>query len=310
MSFVRHRLRSLALVGPICLGIALLISACGASTKSSPSTGTHRAASHAASGGNVNVLYAASLEVLMNSKVGSAFHASTGYSFEGFPAGSSDLASEIKGKVQPGDVFLSAAPAVNQTLEGSKNGNWVSWYAPIAQTRLVIGYNPHSRFAHALRTEPWYKVITQSGFRLGFTDPKLDPKGVLAVAALRAAAKRYHMPALQQIASDQSDLYPEQDLVGRLQSGQLDAGFFYTVEASAAHFPTVSLGSIRETATYTITVLQRADNQAGADAFVRFLLGATGRKAMKSAGLSVIATPKAVGQGVPTSLRRLIRTHT
>ena len=288
----------LLLAGPI--AVMLLASCSGASA--------NREVGQAASGGKVNVLYAASLEDLMNTKVGSAFDRATGDSFQGFPAGSSDLASEIKGKVQPGDVFLSASPSVNRTLEGSKNGNWVSWYAPFARTKLVVGYNPHSRFAKALRTEPWYKVITQSGFRFGFTDPKLDPKGVLAVAALQSAAKRSHLSALGQIASDQSDLYPEQDLVGRLQSGQLDAGFFYTVEASAAHFPTVSLGPIKETATYTITVLNRADNAAGGSAFVRFLLGSQGRKAMKSVGLSVIGKPKAIGHGVPTSLRQTIPT--
>ena len=296
-NLLRMRLLPLALVAGI-------VAAAGAS---SSSAATRAPLARTAGSGNVKVLYAASLEALMNSRVGPAFHRTTGYTFEGFPAGSSALASEIKGGVQQGDVFISAAPSVNSTLEGAANGNWVSWYAPFAVTKLVIGYNAHSRFAHALRTQPWYKVITRPGFRFGFTDPKLDPKGVLAVAALKAAARRYHVPALRSIAASQTDLFPEQDLVGRLQSGQLDAGFFYTVEASAARIPAATIYPIQEYATYTITVLNRAPDTSAAAAFVRFLLSSKGRAAMKTAGLTVDTAPKAVGRGLPSSLSGVIR---
>ncbi|HWD65792.1 MAG TPA: extracellular solute-binding protein [Solirubrobacteraceae bacterium] len=251
--------------------------------------------------GSVNVLYAGSLEALMNDHIGRAFQKATGYTFSGYPAGSKDLASEIKGKVRVGDVFISASPKVNATLEGSANGNWVSWFAPFASTKLELGYNPSSSYAHALRSEPWYRVIVKPGFRLGFTDPKLDPKGVLAVAALEQVAVAEHQPALQRIATDQSDLFPEQDLVGRLQAGQLDAGFFYTVEANAAHIHTVPISPVDESATYTLTVLHHAPNAKGAEAFVKFLLSSQGQSLLHAAGLT-LQTPKAVGSGVPASL--------
>jgi molybdate/tungstate transport system substrate-binding protein len=242
----------------------------------------------------------------MNKSVGPAFERATGYSFTGFPAGSKDLASEIKGKVRQGDVFISASPKVDKTLEGSANGNWVSWYAPFGSTALVIGYNPSSQQAAALKTGPWYRVIARSGFRIGYTDPKLDPKGVLAVTALKQAATTYKQPSLNRVASSQSDLFPEQDLVGRLQSGQLDAGFFYTVEASAAHISTVPLGAIHEQAKYTITVLNQAQNQPGAVAFVTFLLGPRGQALLRHVGLTVTSMPAAVGTGVPAGLGQVI----
>ncbi|MHB1571628.1 MAG: extracellular solute-binding protein [Solirubrobacteraceae bacterium] len=291
------------------LAMMLVVAACGSSSNSSSAPGGTTSSSGGVSSGSgpVNVLYAGSLTTLMNDSFGPAFNRATGYTFDGFPAGSNDLASQIKGKVRQGDVFLSAAPAVNATLQGAKNGNWVSWYAPFATTSLVIGYNPHSSFAHALQTEPWYKVIAKPGFRLGFTDPKLDPKGALTVQALDRAASAYHEPALKRIASDQSDLFPEQDLVGRLQSGQLDAGFFYTVEASAAKIPTVSLGPIKLSATYTVTVLAHAAHVAAAESFVKFLLGARGAKLLHSVGLATIATPKASGSGVPAPLQGVIK---
>lgn len=280
-----HARRPLLLV-LAAIAIALALGACGGS---------------ASGKGTVNVLYAGSLEAVMNQRIGPAFERATGYTFNGYPAGSKDLASEIRGKVRVGDVFISAAPAVNQTLEGAAGGDWVSWYAPFATTRLVLGYNASSSYAHALRTQPWYRVIARAGFRLGFTDPRLDPKGVLTQVALKKTATIAHEPALDRIASDQSDLFPEQDLVGRLQAGQLDGGFFYTVEASAAHIPTVSIAPINAVATYTVTVLHRAPNSKGAVAFVKFLLSARGRSLLHAAGLTS-APAHRVGSGVPQGL--------
>lgn len=300
------RIRGVGLISLAILG-ALVLSACGSSSTSSSGAKRSAAGGGGAGHGSVNVLYAGSLENVMNRSVGSAFQKATGYSFAGFPAGSKDLANEIKGKVRQGDVFISASPKVNAKLEGAANGDWVSWYAPFATTSLVIGYNPSSSFAGALKKGPWDKVVSRSGFRIGLTDPKLDPKGVLAVAALKQAASTDHEPALTRIASNQSDLFPEQDLVGRLQAGQLDAGFFYTVEASAARIPTVTLAPIHEQAKYTITILNRAPNAAGATAFVRFLLGPQGQALLRKVGLVLTATPVAVGTGVPSGVSQVIK---
>jgi molybdate transport system substrate-binding protein len=296
----------------VCVVAAVLaVAGCGSSSTASPSSSSASSPAATAAAGSsspesVDVLYAASLEHLMDTTVGPAFHRATGDTFVGFPAGSSDLASEIKGKVRQGDVFLSASPSVNATLSGADNGNWVSWYAQFASTKLVLGYNPSSTFAAALRSKPWYEVVTKPGFRLGLTDPKLDPKGVLAVKALDEVGSERHLPALRTLATDQSNYFPEQDLVGRLQSGQLDAAFFYTVEASASHIPTVGLDPIDETAPYTITVLHRAPHEAGAVAFVRFLLGPRGRALMRRAGLSVTARPSATGHGVPSGVTSVL----
>jgi molybdate/tungstate transport system substrate-binding protein len=286
-------------------GLAMAGTATGANTRLLPRVVAPHSSPRRA-GGVVRVLYAASLENVMNTSIAPAFHRATGYTLYGYPAGSKDLAAEIKGKVRQGDVFVSASSKVNTALEGRKNGGWVTWYAPFASTRLVLGYNASSSFAGDLKSKPWYRVITEAGFRLGFTDPKLDPKGVLTVAALDAAASNYNEPALKQIAADQSDLFPEQDLVGRLQAGQLDAGFFYTVEAAAARIPTVSLGSIDETATYTITTLNRAPNPAGGEAFVKFLLSSQGERLLGRAGLAYVK-PTAVGRGVPYLLNTVIK---
>jgi molybdate/tungstate transport system substrate-binding protein len=275
---MRHRLAGSAAVG------ALVV----VGTLAAPMDGSPSSAASTRSSGTVDVLYAGSLLDLMQRQIGPAFHRATGYTVSGFPAGSSALASEIAGGTQVGDVFISASPTVNQSLEGSSKGSWVSSYDEFATSRLVLGYNPASRFAKALKTKPWYDVVERPGFLLGRTDPAIDPKGVLALDALRGVSLSYDVPALAALATSDSNVFPETTLVGELQASQLDAGFFYGVEAAAAHIKTVPLTGTSLEAKYTVALLNRAPHEAAAKAFVRFLLGASGRKILGANGLKPI----------------------
>lgn len=281
--------------------MALVAAGCGSSS-SSPSHGS--AASH----GKVSVLYAGSLEAMMERDLGPAFTRSDGYSFEGVGAGSDELVSQIKGKVRQGDVFISASPEANAGLEGARNGSWVSWYITFANARLEIGYNPNSKFASDFRTMPWYKVITLPGIRVGVTDPKLDPKGKLTVETLNDAAVALHMPALAAAELvPRFSVFPEESLVGRLGAGQLDAGFFYSIEAKAQNMHTVPLTPIKKSATYTVTILKGAPDAKGAAAFVAFMLSSAGRTIMINHGLTLLS-PTVVGSSaaVPESVRALL----
>ncbi|MGO9456233.1 MAG: substrate-binding domain-containing protein [Acidimicrobiales bacterium] len=252
--------------------------------------------------GPVTVLYAGSLTEVMEHSIGPSFEQRTGYTFSGMSAGSTAIVTEVKGELVRGDVFVSASSSADTKLIGASNGNWVRWYVEFGTTPLEIGYNPNSRFATALKTEPWYKVVTQPGFLLGRTDPATDPKGALAVTAIKRAAATDRDPALLSILQSTAGVYPEQTLVGRLQAGQLDAGFFYAAEAKAAGIPTVPLGHLTLTATYTATVLRNAPDPAGARAFVAFLLGPQGRRLLGNAGIQAVHPPRFVGVGAPASV--------
>jgi len=296
--------RSWVLVGA---GV-LLAAGCGSSAKATssatsiPVTTAAPTTTVARGSGPVDVLYAGSLVNVMEKEIGPAFNAATGYTFQGFSAGSTALAAQIKGKVRQGDVFISASPSVNETLMGSSNGDWVSWYVTFADSPLVIGYNPHSKFAEDLQTKPWYEVITEPGFLIGRTDPATDPKGKLTEQALAEAAKMYNLPALNQITASSSNVYPEETLVGRLQAGQLDAGFFYTSETTAAGVPTIELTGIALKATYTVTVLNQAPHQAGAEAFTSYLLGPEAQAILTKSGFHLVQPPTVTGSGVPASV--------
>jgi molybdate transport system substrate-binding protein len=292
--------------------------ACSSSSKSSSSSSSTTATTAAATAtttppstvargsGPVDVLYAGSLVNLMEKQIGPAFNTATGYTFTGLSGDSGSLATEIKGKVHQGDVFVSASPTVNATLEGAANGSWVSWYATFATAPLVIGYNPNSKFASDLTSKPWYDVITEPGFLIGRTDPTTDPKGKLTAMALANAATADNAPGLTAIGASTSNVYPENTLVGRLQAGQLDAGFFYATEAKAAGIPTVPLTGQTLKASYTITVLANAPDEAGAEAFVAYLLGPQGTAALTSDGFTLISPVTVSGTGVPASLQSLL----
>ena len=269
--------------------------------------GPHSAAASPLPSGPVDVLSAGSLQDLLQQQIGPAFQKATGYTLNDNSMGSDAIANGIKGGTLQGDVFISASPAVNAALEGSANGNWVSWYAMFGSSPLVLGYNPSNLFAEALRTKPWYDVIDQPGFLIGRTDPATDPKGALAITALDQAAKAHHIEALKNIAASTSSVYPETSLVGQLQAGQLDAGFFYGVEAAAADIKTVPLTGTDLAGVYTITVLNRAPHEAAARAFLAFLLSKDGQRILKRNGIVAITPPQVSGKSsVPKDLKELL----
>ena len=261
-----------------------------------------------ASAAAVDVLYAGSLVNLMEHGIGPAYEKATGDTFRGFGGGSNGLANQIKGKLRRADVFISANPKVNDSLMGDANGGWVSWYVTFARSPLVLGYNPSSKFAADLKTKPWYEVLREPGIRIGRTDAKLDPKGALTLQLLDKAEQVYHQPGLAQAVLGAPDnpeqVRPEENLVGRLQSGQIDAGFFYSTETSDLKIPAITLPpEVALSAIYTATVVREAADPVAAARFVDFLLSAPGQAVMNEHGLDVV-TPVVTGDPatVPASI--------
>jgi molybdate/tungstate transport system substrate-binding protein len=267
---------------------------------------------HAADDDTVKVLYAGSLVNLMERSVGPAFERETGLHFQGYAAGSNKIANEIKGKLRRGDVFISASPKVNTSLMGTANGNHITWYVNFAESPLMIGYNPQSRFANDFKTKRWDEVLQEPGIRIGRTDPALDPKGAFTVEMMKKAAELYHQPDLVQktlgAPENPDQVLPEETLVGRLQSGQLDAGFFYSTETSDLKITAVSPApELGVKASYTLTILADAANPTGAARFANFLLSAQGRTLLREHGVDVVK-PAVTGdaQAIPASLQAVV----
>jgi molybdate/tungstate transport system substrate-binding protein len=238
----------------------------------------------------------------MTKTVGPAFHKATGYTMVDTSGGSGTLAADIQNKTAVADVFVSASPTVTASLEGAKGGNWVSWYADFAASPEVLAYYPQSKFAHDLKTMPWYDVITMPGFRLGRTNPSQDPGGVLAAKALNETATAQNLPALKTLASETSDEYVEDTEQADVQTGQLDASFMYEADAISQNSPFVTLTGVNLAGDYTITIVSGAPHMAAAEAFIEFLLGPTGQKEMKADKFDIVSPAKVHGHGVPSGL--------
>ena len=273
----------------------------------------------ASAAGSVNVLYAGSLVNLMEHGIGPAFDKATGNQFRGFAAGSVGLANQIKGKLRRGDVFISANPKVNDSLTGAANGDWVNWYVTFASSPAgAIGYNTSSKFADDLKSKPWYAVLQEPGIKInGLPHPALsDPKLARFTLTLMKQAETWsttwprpvRVNSARRAPDNPTQVLLEETLVGRLQSGQLDVGFFYSTETSDAKIPAIPLPpEVRLKAVYTVTILRDAANASGADQFVAFLLGDDGRNLLKEHGLT-LQKPSVSGDAaaVPQDIKAIV----
>ena len=194
----------------------------------------------------VSVAYAGPLVNLIENKLAPDFEKATGYKYQGKAAGSTVLANAIRDKIIQPDVFISASTRAYERLLGVRLGNEVKWSLVFASTSMVIGYSPISQFvdqfhAAAAGTIPWYQVLQQPGVRLGRTDPTLDPKGVYAILVMQLASLYYNQSDIKHtiLGSDtnQTQIFPEVDLVADLKDGSLDAGFFYLNEVLDVDLP-------------------------------------------------------------------------
>ena len=295
-----------------------------------------------AAGGTVNVYYAGSLVNLNENLVGPAFSAGSGYSYQGKGAGSGAIANQIKGRLATPDVVEFADPAVNTTLMGSANGSYVSWYFTFATSQLVIGFDPKSAVARAFvqvqkHRLPVYKALQQRGLKIGRTDPTIDPKGYRAIWMANLMEKVYHLRGFEKklfgAAENPAQVFPEQVLVARMLTGQVNAGVFYLSEVKDLGIPyitlpaKVNLGSEKyaglystqhfttstgQTVTgapiqYTITIPSTVKNEDGAEEFVRFVLSARVRAISAAHGLLPLKTTVSGDRhAVPTNLTSLI----
>lgn len=297
---------------------------------------TTQIAARNASVPDVNVAYAGSLVTLMERSIGPAF-SKNGYDFHGEGKGSVALGNFIRDRLRNPDVFISADPAVLESLEAAPDRP-VRWYLPFASARLLVGYSMKSRFAASFCEAAQHRrsivsVLEQPGLRIGRTDPALDPKGYRTLIALQLAERYYHVAAFAKTIlgnpNGSSQVFPEETLLVRLESGDLDAAFLYSTESAQRNLPSielpdaVNLGDIklaRKYATasvtvggttivgtpivYALTIPERAVNKSGAIAFVRFLLSKTTKQRLRRSGLRVfVASPRGDRRAIPDALR-------
>jgi molybdate/tungstate transport system substrate-binding protein len=241
--------------------VALAAAACGSSssTSSAPAKPT----------GTANLAAASSLTYLNEKVVGPAFTKAEGYKFSGQYNASGDLESDIaSGEISP-NVFESVG-GDNITPLMPK---FTKWYVQYAGTSMVVAYNPNSKYASDFKafadgSKPLsglFTLMETPGFKLGRTDPNVDPQGRDFIYMLELAQMYYHLPSdtVSKIlgttdwgTASSPQIFAESSLDATLQSGQLDASSAFVTQAVELHLdyiplpPAINLGDMSMAAQY------------------------------------------------------------
>jgi molybdate/tungstate transport system substrate-binding protein len=238
----------------------------------------------------VTVLYAGSLVTPMEGPIKSALR-ERGVDFRGEPGGSKELANLILAGVRSPDVFI----AVNPTLV-AKLGSRVASSTTFAGTSLGVSWSPNSRFNRlfesvlARQTTLW-QALARPGVEIGRTDPRLDPKGEYTIEGVAMWLGRDRARRILGSDDNPAQIFPEEDLLARAETGQVDVGFFYRTEAVARgwHFvPLPGDAALTSKITYTLAVMKAAPHPDAARAFSRFILTGSGRPILERAGLTYL----------------------
>ena len=143
--------------------------------------------------------YASSLTFLNEKVAAPAFTKATGYKYTGRGDSSGALEADIAAKEITPNVF-EAVGGDNITPLQPK---FTKWYIPYAGTQMVVAYNPKSKYAsdfkaYADGSKPLkglFTLMQTPGFKLGRTDPNIDPQGRDFIYMLELAQMYYHLPS-------------------------------------------------------------------------------------------------------------------
>ena len=229
---------------------------------------------------DVVVAYAGSLVTPMEGPIATDLTSNANVHFVGEGRGSKALAHLIESGLRKPDVFISADASLVDHLE--KLG-LVASRLTFASASMVLGYSPLSRHRAAFESVASGKtsltdVLRTPGLSIGRTDPALDPKGERTLRSL----------ALMKLPADLGVVYPEEDLLARLETGTLDAAFLYSTESVARHVPAIPLpgaASLTGEITYTLAVMKTAPHPQAALTFARYIEAGSGRRILETAGL-------------------------
>jgi molybdate/tungstate transport system substrate-binding protein len=309
--------------------IALAAAGCGSS---SPSTTSKKVS------GTANVAYASSLQYLNTEVSGPAFTKSTGYKYSGTSGAAGTLSSEIAANELPQTNVFESVGSDNITPLEPK---YTHWYVQYAGNKMVIAYNPNSKYApefNAIKngTKPLsdlFTLLETPGLKLGRTDPNVDPQGRYFIEMLELAQMYYHLPSdtVTKIigsplnSSSSSQIYVESSLDSTLQSGQLDAASAYYTQAVELHLDYISLpdaidlgnsadaaqygkaaitttnGSVHNGAPLVLDITIIGKATPAAIAFVKYTLSAAGIAQYKQGGFTLL-TPTGTGTGIPSAI--------
>jgi molybdate/tungstate transport system substrate-binding protein len=224
----------------------------------------------------------------------------TGVHFAGEAKGSRALANLIRAGLRRPDVFISADPTLMTGLAPT--------YEVFGSARMVIAYSEKSArgrlFAGAGSAKTsLLALLTAPGVRVGRTDPRLDPKGARTIRAIQLLGKHEGRLALARGLLAAAQEFPEEDLAVRVETGELDAAFFYSTETGPLGLRTIELpaaANLSGEIAYAIAILPQPAHPAAAATFVDFVLHGEGKRILEAAGVRFFAHAR-IFKGKPSA---------
>ncbi|HEX5436999.1 MAG TPA: extracellular solute-binding protein [Gemmatimonadaceae bacterium] len=211
------------------------------------------------------------------------------------------------------------------------------WYVRFARNRMVIAYTDQSHYAGEIDAGNWWKIMQRKGVQVGRSDPNTDPNGYRTLLTLHLAERYYKQPGLYQrllAAAPPRNMRPaEVDLVGLVQTGDLDYIWSYESIAQAAKLHYITLPAaidlsdpadsadyaratvrvrgkgVGDTITvhgqpivYGVSIPTQAPHRALAEQFLAWMLSSDGQRVLRAAKLDVLEHPVLVGTDAPSAI--------
>lgn len=249
--------------------VALALVGCSAASAGAPPAASSTAASANAVRGTVTVFAAASLTKTFTA-LGTEFEAAHPGAHVTFSfAGSSDLVSQLTAGA-PADVFASADQA---NMRKAVDGQVIQGSPVDFATNVLAIVVPPGNPAHVTR----FADLASPSVRTVICAPQV-PCGAATATVEKATGVTLHP------VSEESSVT---DVLGKVSSGEADAGIVYRTDVKGAGSRVASIPfpeAAKTVNVYPIAAVAHAPNGAGAAAFVAYVTGPAGRKALASAG--------------------------
>ena len=253
--------------------------------------------------------------------------------------GSVKMAKQITELQQPADLLAVADYSVipRQLYARAGRPAYANWYIGFAANAITFVYTGQSTGASNINAANWYQILAEPGVEIGRSNPDTDPSGYQTLQLLQLAEGYYHQPGLAHSilknAPERNMRNSETELVGALESGQIDYLAIYRSDALQHHFqylampPQIDLSDASLAATYAsvsvhtrngelagkpiiyaVTIPLNAPHPQQALQFVQFLLAPEGQNILRENGFVLLARPVADGfDRLPPALQRIAK---
>ncbi len=253
--------------------------------------------------------------------------------------GSVKMAKQITELHQPADVLAVADYNVIPQQLYARGGRqpYANWYVGFASNAITFVYTEQSKGADRINAGNWYKILAEPGVQIGRSNPDTDPSGYQTLQMLQLAERYYKTPGLAKAILENAPAKnirdTETELIGALESGQIDYLAIYRSDAMQHRFkflqlpPQIDLSNAalaRDYAAisvrtkngelpgrpiiYAVTVPLNAPHAEAAAEFVSFLLGPQGQAALKANGFVLVNPPLASSpEHVPARIKALVK---